>query len=151
MRSVVAVILLLLPQLAYAQAGCQLAGVWELVSGSTDGVPYPASLHARKLITRTHFAFITRDDGAIKDPRTAADTLAFLQSMAAGSGTYTVQGTTYTEKPEFFPDPAYIGRELPFTCRVEGDRFYQTGNVPVLQNGVRVGDVKLEEVWRRIE
>jgi len=151
MRSVVVVILLLLPGPAYAQPGCQLVGVWELVSGSTDGVPYPATLRARKFITRTHFAFITRDDAAIRDPRTAADTLAFLQSMAAGGGTYAVQGTTYTETPDFYPDPAYLGWKLPFTCRVEGDRFYQTGNVPVLQNGVRVADVKLEEVWRRIE
>jgi hypothetical protein len=151
MRAAVAVTLLFLPQVAYAQAGCQLVGVWELVSGRTDGVPYPATLHARKVITKTHFAFVSRDDGAIKDPKTTADTVAFLQSMAAGSGTYTVQGTTYTEKPEFFPDPAYIGRELPFTCRTDGDRFYQAGNVPVLQNGTRLRDVKLEEVWRRIE
>lgn len=151
MRAAVALVLLFMPQVGRAQAGCQVVGVWELVSGKTDTVPYPATLHARKFITKTHFAFVTRDDGVVQNPRTAADTVAFLQSMAAGSGTYTVRGATYTEKPEFFPDPAYIGMELPFTCRVESDRLYQAGDVPVLENGRRVRDVKIEEVWRRIE
>lgn len=151
MRATVALILLFVPQVGQAQSSCQVVGVWELVSGKTDTVPYPATLHARKFITKTHFAFVTRDESAVKNPQTAADTVAFLQSMAAGSGTYTVRGTTYTELPEFFPDPAYIGMELPFTCRVEGDRLYQAGNVPVLEKGRRVRDVKLEEVWRRIE
>jgi hypothetical protein len=41
--------------------------------------------------------------------------------------------------------------DLPFTCRTEGDRLYESGNVPVLQNGARVKDVRLEEVWRRVE
>src|SRR5574341_1949169 len=142
MRMAVALVLLLFPQVAPAQSVCQLVGVWELVSGKTDSTPYPATLHARKYITKTHFAFVSRDDGAVQNPKTAADTLAFLQSMAAGSGTYSVRGTTYTERPEYFPDPAYIGRDLPFTCRTEGDRFYQAGNVPVLQNGVKVREVR---------
>ena len=151
MRAALVATLLLLPHGAQAQAACQLVGVWELVSGRTDSTPYPATLHARKLITKNHFVFISRDDGAIQEPRSTADTVAFLQSMAAGSGTYTVQGTTYTEKIEYFPDPAYIGRALPFSCRTEGDRFYQTGTVPVLEHGIRVRDVTVDEVWRRIE
>jgi hypothetical protein len=151
MRPVIGLALWFLPQVAHTQARCQLVGVWELVSGQTDGVPYPATLHARKVITTTHFAFVSRDDATVKDPRTLADTVAFLQSMAAGSGTVEVRGTTYIEKPDFFPDPAYIGRELAFTCRTQGDRFYQTGNVPVLQNGTVVREVRLEEVWRRVE
>jgi hypothetical protein len=151
MRVALAVTLLLLPRVADAQASCHPVGVWELVSGKTDSVPYAATLHARKFITKSHFAFISRDDNAVKDLKTPADTLAFLQSLAAGGGTYTLQSTIYTERPDFYPDPAYIGRDLPFTCRTEGDRLYQTGNVPVLQNGKRVRDVKLEEVWRRIE
>ncbi|HVH66415.1 MAG TPA: hypothetical protein VM716_00960 [Gemmatimonadales bacterium] len=151
MRVAVAVALLFLPRIADAQASCQPVGVWELVSGKTDTVPYPATLHSRKVITKTHFAFVTRDDSAIKPLRTTADSLAFLQSMAAGSGTYTLRGTTYTERPDFYPDPAYVGMDLAFTCRTEGDRLYQKGSVPVLQNGAKVGDVKLEEVWRRVE
>lgn len=152
MRAALAVVLVLLPRMGQAQttSPCKVVGVWELVSGKTDTVPYPATLHARKVITKTHFTFVGRDE-AVKDPQTTADTVAFLQSMAAGSGTYTLRGTTYTERPDFYPDPAYLGMDLPFTCRTEGDRLYQSGLVPVLEKGVRVRDVKLEEVWRRVE
>lgn len=151
MRVVAVVTLLLLPRLAHAQATCRPEGVWELVSGKTDTTPYPATLHARKVITKTTFTFISRDDAAKHDPRTTADSVAFLMSMAGGSGSYTLRGSTYTEKPDFYPDPAYLGMEFAFTCRTEGDRLYQSGSVPVLQNGKKVSDVKLEEVWRRVE
>ena len=151
MRAAVAVALLLIPHVAHAQTACKPMGVWELVSGKTDTTPYPATLHARKVITRTTFTFISRDDAAKKNPVTAADSVAFLLSLAGGGGTYTLRGTTYTEKPDFYPDPAYLGMEFAFTCRTEGDRLYQSGSVPVLENGKKVRDLKLEEVWRRVE
>lgn len=150
MRLTIVLALLTLTQSLHAQS-CRLIGVWELVSGKTDTTPYPATLHARKVITRTHFTVVSRDDGVTKTPKTTADSVAFFQSMAGVSGTYTLHGTTYTETPDYYPDPAYVGLALPFSCRTDGDRLYQSGSVPVLQNGVKVRDVKLEEVWRRIE
>ena len=63
----------------------------------------------------------------------------------------TVQGTTYTEKLYYFADPAYVGKAVPFTCRTEGDRFYQSGIFPVLEGGKKVRDITFEEVWKRVE
>jgi hypothetical protein len=62
-----------------------------------------------------------------------------------------VQGTTYTAKIDYFSDPAYVGKTIPFTCRTEGDRFYQSGTFPVFVGGKKVRDIKFEEVWKRVE
>ena len=134
-----------------AQNSCRLVGVWELVSGKADTASYPANLRQWKIITRTHWAFIARTDSIVREMKTAADTEQVLRSNSAGGGTYTLQGTTYTEHIQFFPDPAYIGMSLPFTCRTEGDRFIQTGTFPELQGGKTVHTWRLEEVYRRIE
>jgi hypothetical protein len=146
-----AILLLVVASPVRGQSQCQLTGVWELVSGKVDGQPYPTGLHQRKFITRSHWAWVLRQDTDLKDLKTVADTLAAYRTRAGGSGTYTVQGTTYTEKIESFPEPAYEGLAVPFTCRVEGDRFYQSGTFPIMRDGKKVRDQMLEEVYRRIE
>ncbi len=149
--ALLAVAALLVANPARAQSGCRVTGVWELVTGKVDGQPYPAASHMVKFITRNHWAWVTRDDSVPMQLRTTADSLAASQANAGGSGTYTVSGSTYTETITYFPDPAYIGMSIPFTCRVDGDRFYQTGNFPILRDGKKVRDALLEEVYRRIE
>jgi hypothetical protein len=149
--TILAVLFLVVARPVQAQAGCQLIGVWQLVSGKSDGQPYPTTLHQLKFITRNRWVWIAKDDSGPKELKTTADSLQMFRTTGAGSGTYTVQGATYTEKIEFFPDPAYIGQSLPFSCRTESDRFYQTGSLPILQGGKKVRDLKLEEVWRRVE
>ena len=134
-----------------AQNSCQLVGVWELVSGKADTASYPANFHQWKIITRTHWAFVARTDSAVRELKTAADSLQMFRTTGAGSGTYTLQGTTYTEHIQFMSDPAYLGMSIPFTCRTEGDRFIQTGTFPELQGGKTVHTWRLEEVYRRIE
>jgi hypothetical protein len=146
-----AVLVLLVARPAQAQTACQPAGVWELESGKIDGQAYPKTLHQRKFITKNRWVWIAKDDAGPKELKTAADSLQMFRTAASGSGTYTVQGTTYTEKIEFFSDPAYIGLSLPFSCRTEGDRFYQSGMLPIFQDGKKVRDLRLEEVYRRIE
>jgi hypothetical protein len=150
-----AVIAVLLPLLAsvplQAQNSCRPVGVWELVSGKADTASYPAAMHQVKIITRTHWVFIARYDSIIREMKTAADSLQVFRTSGAGGGTYTLQGTTYTEKIDFFSDPAYIGMSLPYTCRTEGDRFIQTGTFPEQQGGKTVHTWRLEEVYRRIE
>jgi len=134
-----------------AQSACRLEGVWQLVSGKADGQAYPASVRSIKIITKSHFAFLNEEARGVKELKTAADSLQAFRTMAAGGGTYKVQGTTYTETLDYFADPAYTGLSVAFTCRTEGDRFFQYGSFPVFANGKKVRDVKLDEVWRRIE
>ena len=146
-----AVLLLVVARPAQAQTACQPAGVWELESGKIDGQAYSKTLHQLKFITRNRWVWIAKDDSGPKELKTTADSLRMFRTTGSGSGTYAVQGTTYTEKIEFFSDPAYIGLSLPFSCRIEGDRFYQSGMLPILQDGKKVRDLRLEEVYRRIE
>lgn len=145
-----AVVLLTFALPVSAQQPCQLVGVWDRVSSKVDGESDPAGTHFRKIITRTHFAWVMRVDNGLKDLKTAADSLRAFASRAGSTGTYTVQGNTYTEKIESFPEPVYEGLSLPFTCRVEGDTFYQSGNFPIMRDGKKVREVKLEEVYRRV-
>ncbi|MGA2381905.1 MAG: hypothetical protein ABSG61_00565 [Gemmatimonadales bacterium] len=135
----------------HAQSRCRLVGVWELVSGKADGQPYPANLHQWKFITRARWAWVAKRDTTVTEMKTASDSLKVANTTEGAGGTYTLQDTTYTEKIEFFPDRAYVGLSVPFACRTEGDRFYQTGGMPILEGGRTVRTLKLEEVWRRIE
>ena len=56
------------------------------------------------------------------------------------------------EKLDYFSDPAYVGKAIPFACRTEGDRFYQSGTVPGFEGGKKVRDIKLRAhvVRRRV-
>jgi hypothetical protein len=133
-----------------AQSPCKVEGVWELESGSADGKAYAVGIHEMKMIANGHFAVFWRDPGTPKELKTVADTLAAFRSAGSGGGRYTVQGSTYTEKIEYFVDPAYIGKSIAFTCRVDGDRFRQTGSFPMYEGGKKVRDSKLDEVWKRV-
>ena len=87
----------------------------------------------------------------MKELKSAADSLQAFRTMISGGGTYTLTGNTYKETLEYFADPTYLGLSIEFTCRTEGDRFIQTGNLPTMEGGKKVGEVPLEEVWRRLE
>jgi hypothetical protein len=136
----------------FGQSSCRLEGVWQLVSGKADGQAYPATFRQIKVITKRHFAFLGEEaDRGVKAMVTSADSLRAFRTMNSGGGTYTLQGNSYTEKLEYFSDPAYRGVSLSFTCRTEGDRFFQAGLFPIFESGRKVRDIKLEEEWRRIE
>src|SRR3954469_17844061 len=117
-----------------AQSTCKVEGVWQLVSGTANGKSYPATTREMKIITKGHFAFVSEGQRGVMDLKTVADTLAAFRTMASGGGTYTVRGNAYTEKVEYFYSPAYVGKSIAFTCRTEGDRFYQSGAFPILEN-----------------
>lgn len=133
-----------------AQSKCKVEGVWELESGSADGKAYPGGSRETKLIANGRFSVFWRDASTPKELKSLADSLAAFRSSGASGGRYTVQGSTYTEKIEYFPDPAYVGKSVAFTCRVEGDRFHQTGAFPIYEGGKKVCDSKLDEVWKRV-
>jgi hypothetical protein len=134
-----------------AQSSCKLEGVWQFVSGTADGNPYTPGIRGIKIITKGHFAVLEREPGVPQEMKSQADSLAAFVKTISGGGTYTVQGTTYTEKLDYFSDPTYVGRAVPFTCRTEGDRFYQSGPFPIFEGGKKVRDIKLAEVWKRVE
>jgi len=65
--------------------------------------------------------------------------------MKADLGTYILNGSSYTEHIDFASDEisaGLVGKDQPFTVRVDGDTFTQTGT---LSNGKG-----LSETWKRV-
>src|SRR5437762_3289718 len=77
-----AILLLVVASPVRGHSQCQLTGVWESVSGKVDGQPYPTGLHQQKFITRSHWAWVLRQDTDLKDLKTVADTLAAYRTRA---------------------------------------------------------------------
>ena len=144
-------VLALLPAPVARQKPCELRGVWQLVSGKYGTYTTPATWRQIKIITKGHFAFLAEGARGVKELKSAADSLQAFRTMISGGGTYTLTGNTYKETLEYFADPTYLGLSIEFACRTEGDRFIQTGNLPTMEGGKKVGEVPLEEVWRRLE
>lgn len=137
------------------QEESSIQGVWRMLSQKVDGEEMlTASASQLKFITAKNWVFIAQD----KDKTIAAlerksqDPLKdYMDAFGAGAGIYELSGNTYTETVEKFPDPAYIGRSFSFTVKVEGNRFYQSGSFPVFENGEKIQDSLLEEVYERVE
>ena len=106
----------------------QLDGTWELVSGQ----PLPKGARDIKIISKGHFIFVAYDTDKGKP-------------LYTGGGTYILNGTSYTEHMDFASDvisTGLIGKDQPFTVKVDGDTFVQTGT---LSNGK-----SLSETWKRV-
>ena len=104
-----------------------LDGTWELVSGQQ----LPKSARDVKIISGGHFIFVAYDAETGKP-------------LYTGGGTYILKGSSYIEHIDFASDeiPAgLVGKDQPFTVKVDGDTFTQTGT---LSNGK-----SLSEVWKR--
>jgi hypothetical protein len=138
-----------------AQQKVKIVGVWEMVSAKNDGKEVFQSGRQVKTITKTRFVFIYQDKDkvlAALAKKTQQDTLdAYAGQFGAGSGTYKLIGNTYTETIDFMQNVEYVGLSIPFTVKVEGNRFYQSGKFPVMEGGKKVKEVLLEEVYKRIE
>ena len=126
-----------------------------MLSGKEDGKERLTSGADIKYITAKHWIFIYQDKAktiSALAKKTQGDPLtAYMDAFGAGSGTYKLEGNKYTETVEFFLDPSYIGLSIDFTMRVEGNRLYQSGKFPVFENGKKVREVLLEEVYERLE
>jgi hypothetical protein len=141
---------------AVAQQKPKIEGVWRMISGKEDGkerlTPSTADV---KYITAKHWIFIYQDKAkttAALAKKSQGDPLkAYQDSFGAGAGTYKLVGNTYTETIEQFVWPEYIGLSLDYTIRVEGNRLYQSGKFPYFENGKKVKEVLLEEVYERLE
>jgi hypothetical protein len=133
------------------QTTCPVQGVWSLESVSVDGAPQPMGQRRQiKTVTARHYAWVGQEVDR-SAPRTVADSVAAFRTSGFGAGTYRVADSTYTERIEYFVAPEYLGREVTFSCRVVGDRWYHSADFPVIRDGREAGRFRLEEVWRRIE
>jgi hypothetical protein len=106
----------------------QLEGAWELVSGQQ----LPQGARDIKIISGGHFIFVAYDTEKGKP-------------LYTGGGTYILNGSSYTEHVDFMSEEisaGIVGKEQPFTVKVNGDTFTQTGT---LSNGTA-----LSETWKRV-
>ena len=106
----------------------QLDGTWELVSGQ----PLPEGARDIKIISGGHFIFVAYDTEKAKP-------------LYTGGGTYVLNGSSYSEHIDFASDEistGLVGKDQPFTVKVDGDTFTQTGT---LSNGKG-----LSETWKRV-
>jgi len=105
----------------------QLDGTWELVSGQ----PLPKGARDIKIISRGHFIFVAYDTATGKP-------------LYTGGGTYILNGSSYTEHIDFASAQiaGLIDKEQPFTVKVDGDVFTQTGTLS--------NEKTLSEAWRRV-
>jgi hypothetical protein len=106
----------------------QLDGTWELVSGQQ----LPKGARDIKIISGGHFIFVAYDTANGKP-------------LYTGGGTYILNGRSYTEHVDFASDEisaGLVGKDQPFTVKVDGDTFIQTGT---LSNGKG-----LSETWKRV-
>jgi len=105
-----------------------LDGTWELVSGQQ----LPKGARDIKIISGGHFIFVAYDTEKGKP-------------LYTGGGTYILSGSSYTEHIDFASDEisaGLVGKDQPFTVKVDGDTFTQTGT---LSNGKG-----LSETWKRV-
>ena len=85
-----------------------------------------------KLLTKKHFAFgFQTSDG---------------ESVTAGGGKYSYNGETYTEYIKYHIVSSIVGKSIEFKSKLEGDKWTILGVLPMDD-----GDVKMKEIWKRIE
>lgn len=139
-----------------SQSTNQLEGTWDLVEAKCSP-PDPnfnfADWHQIKILTKTHWAFLSEKRVAPKmtSATNDAELIAAAKAFAAGGGTYTLDGDTYTEHIDFFNTPNYVGTSVQWKVRWEGDEWIQTGTLPVKTLGLGDQDVELYERYRRVK
>ncbi len=141
-----------LEQTSFSGPSPQLEGSWQLVSyvdhanGDTAWSQYPDHIIYQKHITPTHFTWLSYN--------TETDVM-----NGTGGGTYTRIGDTYVEDIQFFYPPGsdILGQTIPFTVKMEDDKWYHTGYAKTLEFDAETGEMvvidstKIEEIWERAE
>lgn len=151
---IVTLLLCAFTALSFAQQKTTLEGVWEMTSAKHDGKEVPLIGRQLKTITKTRWIWIYQDRkeaASLFAKKTHEDSLMAYLSLGAGAGTYKLVGSTYIETPDFFQELEYIGIPIEFTVKLEGDKMFQAGKLPVFDEGKKVREVLLEEVYKRIE
>jgi hypothetical protein len=152
-RIITAILLLLLPILINAQKSVKLEGTWQLVSQTENGMDHPIEGRHIKLLTKSHYSWARQDKKHLVDllsKETQHDSItAYHDAYAAG--TYKVSGDKYIETAEFFYAPEYIGKPVEFKFKLEGDRWYISGHFSHYNGDKKIDEVKLDQVWKRID
>ncbi len=136
-----------------------IIGEWQLVSaeltidGNTFPTFNPATHEMIKIITDSHFAFLSK--GPVR-PRFSSYQLSQQEKMTAfdnfggGGGTYNLTGHTYTEHVDYSIFPNYEGMSLSFKITVTEDSLIQEGHYPIVALGLGEKDGFVKEVYKRI-
>jgi len=133
-----------------------MEGTWDLVEAKYTP-PDPnfnlTEWRVIKTLTKTHWAFLSQKRAAPKLTSWTNDTelLAAAKAFAAGGGTYTLDGDTYTEHIDFFNAPNYVGTSVRWKITWEGDEWIQTGVFPMKAFGLGDQDMELYERYRRVK
>ncbi len=113
----------------------ELEGVWKMTYGKftypADSVVEVTDSRAVKILVGGRFAHGNQDTDS---------------TVMAGGGTYEYDGQTYTENIEYFTIPSLVGQSIKFDIRLEEGKWYHSGTIPDDD-----GDLKVEEVWERVE
>jgi hypothetical protein len=111
----------------------QIVGTWNLESADYSGQPRVAGTTQIKMISKNRYLWVEYDPAKNK-------------TLGSGAGSYVRDGNSYTEHVELLDangqgDP-YVGKDLTFTVKVEGDTLTQTGTI---------GQMNLKETWKRMD
>lgn len=132
------------------QSELDINGTWELASYKVQGdsvySEYPSFTGVLRHITPTHYLWVYYNkDGD--------------EVLMQGGGTYSLAGNTLTETVDHAyssADLIDLGVSFPFDCRVDGDRWYHTGNITVAVKDSVTGQrtqmdtLIIDEVWKRV-
>jgi hypothetical protein len=121
-----------------------LMGTWELIAATSTEKDSTIStfnpkLKMIKMITPTHFAFLSHDVSAGKDTANAV--------FIAGGGTYSLVDSVYTEHLEYFIDRAWENNKFEFVVKIVNDTLIQKGVEKVEKLGI---DHVIVEKYKRV-
>ena len=97
-------------------ASCNVRGVWKETRATMNGQPV-TTISEVKVVTKQHFMWVDQENRRDTLPLRSFSDTTRVYNDAGGYGTYRLSGNNYIERIEFFPDPSFIGKEWPATCR----------------------------------
>ncbi len=112
----------------------ELEGVWKLTAGK--------HIYPDTVVEVTNFGKVKILVGG----RFAHGIQATDSTVTAGGGTYEYDGQTYTENIKYFTIPSLVGQSVKFETSLEDVKWTISGTVTVDDE-----DIKIEEVWKRVE
>jgi hypothetical protein len=120
-----------------------IAGTWQLLTGTliengdTSVTDYTKDKKFIKIINDSHFAFLNHDLDKGKDS---------LAAFTAGGGTYSLNGSNYTENLEFCSDRQWERNTFSFTVTIHNDTLIQEGREKVA--GTSIDRLNIEKYKR---